>query len=64
MSRVTLTRVIDVRTPDVPLPDDRRAACAGLFRAFGWYLRWFFWRNFHAVRVGGPVFPLSRRIGR
>ncbi|WP_428536849.1 lysophospholipid acyltransferase family protein [Rhodopila sp.] len=22
-----------------------------LFRAFGWYLRWFFWRNFHAVRI-------------
>ena len=22
-----------------------------LFWAFGWYLRWFFWRNFHAVRI-------------
>ena len=26
-----------------------------LFWAFGWYLRWFFWRNFHAVRVGGDL---------
>ena len=26
-----------------------------LFWAFGWYLRWFFWRNFHSVRAGGEA---------
>lgn len=28
-----------------------------LFWAFGWYLRWFFWRNFHAVRMAGGDAP-------
>lgn len=42
----------------VPLPDDPLALHAPrLFRAFGWYLRWFFWRNFHAVRISGPGLP-------
>lgn len=27
-----------------------------LFWLFGWYLRWFFWRNFNAVRVAQPGF--------
>jgi 1-acyl-sn-glycerol-3-phosphate acyltransferase len=40
----------------VPLPDDPIALHAPrLFRLFGWYLRWFFWRNFHAVRFSGAV---------
>jgi 1-acyl-sn-glycerol-3-phosphate acyltransferase len=40
-------------------PDDPVALRApGLFRAFGWYLRWFFWRNFHAVRVARESTPL------
>jgi hypothetical protein len=36
-----------------------------LFRAFGWYLRWFFWRNFHAVRIarcGLPDIPADRPL--
>ena len=36
-----------------------------LFRAFGWYLRWFFWRNFHAVRIAGdgpPPIPPDRPL--
>nr|WP_294554123.1 lysophospholipid acyltransferase family protein [uncultured Rhodopila sp.] len=42
----------------VPLPDDPLALHAPrLFRAFGWYLRWFFWRNFHAVRISGAGIP-------
>ena len=28
-----------------------------LFRAFGWYLSWFFWRNFHAVRIARDGYP-------
>ena len=42
----------------VPLADDPLALHAPrLFRAFGWYLRWFFWRNFHAVRISGAGIP-------
>jgi 1-acyl-sn-glycerol-3-phosphate acyltransferase len=42
----------------VPLPDDPLALHAPrLFQAFGWYLRWYFWRNFHAVRISGPGIP-------
>jgi 1-acyl-sn-glycerol-3-phosphate acyltransferase len=40
------------------LPKDPLALHAPrLFRAFGWYLRWFFQRNFHAVRIAGPGIP-------
>jgi 1-acyl-sn-glycerol-3-phosphate acyltransferase len=50
----------------VPLPDDPLALHAPrLFRAFGWYLRWFFWRNFHAVRISGlgiPELPSARPL--
>lgn len=50
----------------VPLPDDPLALHGPrLFRAFGWYLRWFFWRNFHAVRISGPglsVIPAHRPL--
>jgi 1-acyl-sn-glycerol-3-phosphate acyltransferase len=28
-----------------------------LFRLFGWYLHWFFWRRFHAVRVSRSGLP-------
>jgi 1-acyl-sn-glycerol-3-phosphate acyltransferase len=37
-----------------------------LFKAFGWYLRWFFWRNFHAVRLSAvgelPPIPPDRPL--
>ena len=36
-----------------------------LFWAFGWYLRWFFWRHFHAVRIartGLPAAPPGRPL--
>jgi 1-acyl-sn-glycerol-3-phosphate acyltransferase len=36
-----------------------------LFRAFGWYLRWYFYRHFHAVRVsraGLPTLPPDRPL--
>lgn len=36
-----------------------------LFRLFGTYLRWYFWRNFHAVRLsraGAPVWPAGRPV--
>lgn len=40
------------------LPEDPLALHAPrLFRAFGWYLRWFFWRNFHAVRIARCDIP-------
>lgn len=49
-----------------PLPEDPIALYAPrLFRAFGWYLRWFFWRNFHAVRIacaGVPDVPLDHPL--
>ena len=36
-----------------------------LFRLFGWYLHWYFWRNFHALRVsrtGMPRAPAGRPL--
>jgi 1-acyl-sn-glycerol-3-phosphate acyltransferase len=40
------------------LPEDPIALHAPrLFRLFGWYLRWFFWRNFRAVRIARHGFP-------
>ena len=41
------------------------ARSPALFRAFGWYLRWYFWRNFDAVRVsraGWPDLPPGRPV--
>lgn len=46
-------------------PDDPVALrSAWLFGAFGWYLRWFFWRNFRAVRYSGeiPAVPAGRPL--
>ncbi|WP_428489299.1 lysophospholipid acyltransferase family protein [Rhodopila sp.] len=47
-------------------PEDPIALYAPrLFRAFGWYLRWFFWRNFHAVRIardGGLTVAADRPL--
>jgi 1-acyl-sn-glycerol-3-phosphate acyltransferase len=47
-------------------PEDPLALYAPrLFRAFGWYLRWFFWRNFHAVRIAHcdiPDVPADRPL--
>ena len=41
-----------------PIEDDPVALRSPLlFWAFGWYLRWFFWRNFHAVRIVGTEAP-------
>ena len=54
------------KRPAAPLPDDPVALHAPrLFRAFGWYLRWFFWRNFHAVRIAAadpPAVPADRPL--
>jgi len=48
------------------LPEDPLALHAPrLFRAFGWYQRWFFWRNFHAVRIARcdlPDAPANRPL--
>ncbi len=36
-----------------------------LFWAFGWYLRWYFWRRFHGVRLsrgGRPITPPGRPV--
>ena len=48
------------------LPEDPLALHAPrLFWAFGWYLRWFFWRNFHAVRIARcdiPDVPADRPL--
>lgn len=44
-------------------PTERRSARA--FWAFGWYLRWYFYRRFHAVRmsrVGLPSAPAGRPL--
>ena len=46
--------------PDNSDPRERRSPF--LFWAFGWYLRWLFWRRFNAVRIargGRPVVPAS-----
>jgi 1-acyl-sn-glycerol-3-phosphate acyltransferase len=42
--------------PVRPLPDDPVALRSPLmFWLFGWYLRWFFWRHFHGVRMSGEA---------
>ncbi len=44
--------------PDTARPGDplaRRSAL--LFRLFGWYLRWLFWRRFNAVRLSRAGLP-------
>ena len=43
----------------MPEPRDPVAARSDrLFWAFGWYLRWYFWRRFHAVQVSCAGLPL------
>ena len=47
----------------MPDEDPFAARSPFLFGLFGWYLRWYFWQNFHAVRVsraGLPVLPAGR----
>lgn len=52
----------------MPVPPERdpaRERSAFLFWAFGWYLRWFFFRRFHGVRVsrtGLPIVPPGRPV--
>ena len=49
--------------PEFKDPRERRSPF--LFWAFGWYLRWLFWRKFNAVRVardGMPVVPPGRPL--
>ena len=49
--------------PDSPDPLARHSRF--LFWAFGWYLRWLFWRRFNAVRVarsGLPAAPAGRPL--
>lgn len=52
--------------PETPPPGDPLARRSPfLFRAFGWYLRWLFYRRFHAVRVarsGLPQAPAGRPL--
>ena len=46
-------------------PDPLAERSPLLFWLFGWYLRWFFWRNFNAVRVtlaGLPQLPPGRPV--
>ncbi len=44
--------------PAARLPDDPVALHSPrLFRAFGWYLRWFISRNFHSVRIASGELP-------
>lgn len=49
-----------------PLPDDPVALRSPrMFWLFGWYLRWFFWRHFHGVRMAGdgpPHVPPGRPL--
>lgn len=50
---------------NAPDEDPARVRSAFLFRAFGWYLRWYFWRHFHGVRVsrtGMPAAPEGRPL--
>ena len=54
--------------PNPPKPQSDPAARRSdrAFVAFGWYLRWYFWRHFPAVRVslaGGPGVPAGRVVG-
>ncbi len=50
----------------MPKPvDPRERQSPFLFWAFGWYLRWLFWRRFNAVRVardGMPAAPAGRPL--
>jgi 1-acyl-sn-glycerol-3-phosphate acyltransferase len=52
--------------PDArPFGDPLARRSPFLFWAFGWYLRWLFWRRFHAVRVarsGLPQAPAGRPL--
>ncbi len=48
-----------------PEPDPLRERSPFLFWLFGWYLRWYFWRNFDAVRIdlaGLPLLPAGRPV--
>ena len=47
--------------PDTADPLERRSAF--LFGAFGWYLRWLFWRRFNAVRLSRAGLP-DAAVGR
>ena len=42
---------------DRPETDPLAARSERAFRAFGWYLRWYFWRKFHAVRLSRAGVP-------
>jgi 1-acyl-sn-glycerol-3-phosphate acyltransferase len=45
--------------------DPARVRSETLFWLFGWYLRWYFWRRFHAVRLsrsGLPRVPAGRPV--
>src|SRR5579883_2791017 len=45
--------------------DPLAARSQTLFRLFGWYLRWYFWRRFHGVRIaasGQPELPPGRPV--
>ncbi|HYZ63257.1 MAG TPA: lysophospholipid acyltransferase family protein [Acetobacteraceae bacterium] len=49
----------------MPEPDPLARQSPFLFRLFGWYLRWLFWRRFHAVRIaraGLPDVPPGRPV--
>ena len=37
--------------PEAPAPDPIATRSGRAFWAFGWYLRWYFYRKFHAVRI-------------
>ena len=53
------------RPRSVPERDPRERRSPFLFWAFGWYLRWLFWRRFNAVRVardGMPIVPAGRPL--
>ena len=43
--------------------DPVAARSARLYRAFGWYLRWYFYRRFHAVRLSRTGLPWAALPG-
>ena len=43
--------------PDTASPDPIATRSGRAFWAFGWYLRWYFYRKFHAVRVSQAGLP-------
>jgi len=43
--------------PSPARPDALAQRSPRLFAAFGWYLRWYFYRSFHAVRLSRAGFP-------